>query len=300
MDSESFVHESVFMAARAASLWGHEKASRSSKRMRRSSAPAKQIESTIKISTLGYFAIRRGADTPISIRTNTRPGALLQLLIAVGPRGIDKHQAEDFLWPPSAGHSARGLIDSSLYRLRQLLDLQTACRTDLGIISLDPNIVTIDAWVFEREADGLLTRLRYEGNLDAGEISVRCQRLIEIYRGPFLATQTSTPWIARTRDHLEAKFTRVIDEVGQFWQGAGRWDRAIQLYEQGLESDNLAEETYRQIIRCHLAQKHFAEAIRAYNRCQELLAMVLSVTPSAETTALYQHALRGDIGDVEP
>ena len=78
---------------------------------------------------------------------------------------------------------------------------------------------------------------------------------------------------------------------------AGRWDRAIRLFEQGLESDNLSEETYRQIIRCHLAQGHFAEAIRAYHRCRELLAMVLGVAPSAETLALYQHALRENVGD---
>lgn len=299
MDNESFVYEGVFMAGRAPVVSGHEQASRSSKRTRRSTVPANRVESTIVIATLGYFSIRRSGDRPINIRTNTRPGALLQLLIAVGPRGIDKHQAEDFLWPPSAGQRAHGLIDSSLYRLRQLLDSQIACRAAQGVISLDPGIVSIDAWLFEREADGLLTRLRHTDGLDAGEISVRCQRLIELYRGPFLATQTCAPWVARTRDHLQAKFTRVIEEAGQFWRRAGRWDRAIQLYEQGLESDNLSEETYRQIIRCHLAQKHFAEAIRAYSRCRELLAMVLDVAPSAETTALYQHALSGHNGEVE-
>ena len=299
MDSESFAYENVFMAGRAPSLSDHERSARPAKRLRQSTTPAKLVTPTIQICTLGYFSIRRNVNIPINIRTNTRPGALLQLLIAVGPRGIDKQQAEEFLWPPTAGVSAQSLIDSTLYRLRKLLDSQTACRTEQRVIALDAHVVSIDAWLFETEADALLTRLRRIDDLDAGEISIRCERLLERYRGPFLATQTATPWIARTRDHLQAKFERVIEEVGQFWQRAGRWDRAAQLYEQRLELDNLCEETYRQIIRCHLVQRHFAAAIRAYNRCHELLAMVLGVAPSAETTALYQHALRGNIGDAE-
>lgn len=298
MDSESLVTENLMLVGRALADLSYGIKTPAPKRRTQRGAPTKKtLGATIKICCLGYFSIRRAGEVPINIRMNTRPGALLLLLIAAGPSGIDKRQAEDLLWPQGEGTRTRGMLDSTMYRLRKLLEADSACRAELGMIMLDGNVVSIDAWLFETEADALLTRLRRAGDLDAGEISIRCERLLERYRGPFLATQTSTPWIVRTRNHLQAKFVRVIEEVGKFWQQAGRWDRAIRLFEQGLESDNLSEETYRQIIRCHLAQGHFAEAIRAYHRCRELLAMVLGVAPSAETLALYQHALRENVGD---
>ena len=63
-------------------------------------------------------------------------------------------------------------------------------------------------------------------DLDAGEIAIRCERLVELYRGPFLATQPAPLWIVITRDRLQAKFVRVIKAAGAFWQANGRWDRA--------------------------------------------------------------------------
>lgn len=188
-------------------------------------------------------------------------------------------------------------IDSTLYRLRQLLQSERACRMDHGRIMLDGNIVAIDSWLFESEADALLSRLRRAAATEAGEIAVRVERLLELYRGPFFALDESLPVIAQTRDRLQGKFAQAVARSGEFWQQEGRWDRAQQLYEQALTLDNLAEETHRQIMRCHLAQGHFAEAVRAFNRCRELLASVLGVAASNETLLLYRHALIGRDGE---
>ncbi len=185
------------------------------------------------------------------------------------------------------------MLDSTLYRLRQLLETDSACRSELGMIMLDGAVVSIDAWIFDREVDGLLARLRRRSDdLDAGEIAIRSERLLELYGGPFFALETSAPWIVQTRDRLQAKFVHAIKEVGDFWQAsADAGIRAAQLYEQVLERDNLAEETYRELIRCHLVRREYAEAIRAFKRCLDMLTQVLGVAPSDETEALYQQAL---------
>ena len=259
----------------------------------------KHLGSSIKICCLGYFVIRRDSNISIGINRKTRPGVLLRLLLAGGPRGIDRQQAEKILWPSKVASSTRGSIDSTVYRLRQLLESDVACRIDRGRIVFDASMVSIDAWLFESEADSLLRRLRHADDAETGEIAVRVERLLELYRGPFLAADDSLPAIVRTRDRLQAKFARVIAAAGRYWQTVGRWDRATQLYEQGLASDNLSEETYRQIMRCHLAQGRFAEAVQAFDRCRDLLALVLGVTPSEETTALYRRALLGRDGHTE-
>ena len=95
------------------------------------------------------------------------------------------------------------------------------------------------------------------------------------------------------RDALQSKFLRSIKLAGAYWQTTRHWDRAVQLYESALELDNLAEEFHRQLMRCHLAQHEFADAVRVFRRCRELLSLVLGVMPSDATEALYHQALAG-------
>ena len=160
-------------------------------------------------------------------------------------------------------------------------------------------MLSIDAWEFDSEAESLHARLRQAVDLDSGEIAIRCERLVELYRGPFLATQPAPIWIVVTRDRLQAKFVKVIKATGAFWQANGRWDRAARLYERVLEFEQFDEEVYRELMRCHLAQRHFSEVLRVFNRCRDLLARALGIAPSDETEALHRQALATQKGDVE-
>jgi DNA-binding SARP family transcriptional activator len=60
------------------------------------------------------------------------------------------------------------------------------------------------------------------------------------------------------------------------------------MYERGIEVDTLAEDLYRRLMRCQLAQGQPAEAARVYRRCREMLSVQLGIPPSAETEALFQ------------
>lgn len=250
------------------------------------------FEPTLEVRCLGYFSIRPRTDArPIKLKTNTRPAALLQLLIAVGPKGVEKRQAEAMLRPPAQEKIARGRLNTALHRLRRILCVDHACRVDQSIIKLDASVLSIDAWVFDSEAESLDARLRQASNLDSGEIAIRCERLLELYRGPFPVTQPAPIWIVVTRDRLQAKFVKVIKAAGAFWQANGRWDRAALLYERVLEFKQFDEDAYRELMRCHLAQRQFSEAIRVLNRRRDVLARALGIAPSDETGALHRQAL---------
>ena len=108
-----------------------------------------------------------------------------------------------------------------------------------------------------------------------------------IFIPPHLAEQVvKTSEVVRLRDMFGHQRLR----EGKYTAGQidARWSEAIAIYERGLEQDNLAEEFYRGVMRCHLAQGDAAAALRAYRRCRELLSIVLGVQPSPQTQALYQ------------
>ena len=288
--SASFSHPGVLTVGRQTAASAH---SNEPRRGRRTAVRATQyFEPTLEVYCLGNFSIRQRTDAlPITLKTNTRPAALLQLLIAVGPKGVATRQAEEILWPPAQEKVGCGRLNAALHRLRRILGVDHACRMEQGIIKLDARAMSIDAWVFDSEADALHARLRQAADPDAGEVAIRCERLLALYRGPFLATQLSPLWVVLTRDRLQTKFVKAIKAAGDFWQANGRLDRAALLYQRLLDSDQFAEDIYRELMRCHLAQRQFNEAVHVFKRCRELLAQTLRMAPSDETEALYRQAL---------
>jgi DNA-binding SARP family transcriptional activator len=88
---------------------------------------------------------------------------------------------------------------------------------------------------------------------------------------------------------------RALMNVGHKLEHAGDFASAADVYRRALEVDNLAESLYRGLMRALAATGDRAEAMNAFRRCRELLSIVLSVKPSAETEQLFRDIVaRGD------
>ena len=250
---------------------------------------------TVEIFSLGHLALRTDPkSTPITVKRNSQPTALLQLLITAGPHGIEKTEAEFKLWPQAQAEIADNTLDTTLYRLRKILGNSLAIELANGIVRLNNAYVRIDAWIFSEEAEAFCTRLQSPSRaVELEEISAHCERLFDLYKGHFLANQQVTPRIVQMRDTLQAKFFRAIKLAGAHLQAMQQWRHATQLYERALELDNLAEEIHRELMHCHLARGEFADVVRVFRRCRELLSLVLGVTPSEATEKVYRLALAG-------
>lgn len=62
---------------------------------------------------------------------------------------------------------------------------------------------------------------------------------------------------------------------------------AVQAAEDALAIEPFRETTYQPLMRVHAGAGNRAEALRAYQRCRDVLAEELGVPPSAETEAAY-------------
>jgi len=202
-----------------------------------------------------------GEPISFSSRTQRRQLDLLKVVVANGPAPVDSATVLDALWPDADGASARAAFDMAVMRLRKLLGRDQALKLDAGHIELDPSIVWVDAFAFGRGA-------------------------IDDYPGPLFGSDAVAPWSAAARERLHQRFLRRTAERAALLEQEGRIDAALAVYEAGLAQDTLAEELYRGAIRCHLAAGRAADALRVYRRCRDQLSIVLSVAPSAATTAL--------------
>ena len=90
------------------------------------------------------------------------------------------------------------------------------------------------------------------------------------------------------RERLREKCARLVRNVAQSFQRAKAWDEAAAIYQRGIELDSLNEDFYSGLMVCHRELGKHAEALKVFRRCRELLSIVLSVQPGAQTQAVYQ------------
>jgi LuxR family transcriptional regulator, maltose regulon positive regulatory protein len=238
----------------------------------------------------GFELVRDGQPMRFTGKAQQRPLDMMKLLVALGGSDVDSQQLMAALWPDADGAAAKTSFDTTLFRLRKLLDVDNALVLAAGKLSLARSLVWTDVWALDAALDAA-ERVSTSDGADASPARA-ARRLLEAYPGPLLGAE-ETPWLAKPRDALRARFVRSLMRLGEQLERVGDWITAIDVYRRGLEADNLAESFYRGLMRALAATGDQAEALNAFRRCRELLSIVLGVKPSAETERLYRQIVAG-------
>jgi DNA-binding response OmpR family regulator len=241
----------------------------------------------LKIYTLGQFAlVRDGQPVAFSRKVQKRPLDLLKVLIARGGVRADTASLIEALWPEAEGDSAKVSFDSNLHRLRKLLDIDDVLTLSEGKLSLDPAKCWVDVWAFEELVNRAEGAAREPAQAATADHAETMKELLRLYAGHFIEKESQEPWAIAARDRLRAKFVRAVGSLGARLEERKDWEQAAALYARALELDNLAEALYRRLMVAYRELGETAEAIQVYRRCRDMLSIVLSVSPSAETEAV--------------
>jgi DNA-binding SARP family transcriptional activator len=244
----------------------------------------------IRIEALGGFTVfRRGEPLVFEGKAQKKPIELLQVLTALGSRGVAKDTLREHLWPESVD-VAPGALDVLVSRARKLLGDPLAIRVEEGRIGFDPSRVWLDVWAFDRDVETLQRALRNAASSakETPDVDALAQRLLARYQGPFLGNAEPARWSLPARDRWQARLRRSLGDAGRYYAERGDHPRAAALYERVLEEDSLAEDLYRRLMRAYLAMGEPAEAARVYRRCRDMLSVQLGIPPSAETEAVFR------------
>jgi DNA-binding SARP family transcriptional activator len=123
---------------------------------------------------------------------------------------------------------------------------------------------------------------------DIALLEAAAPQVLGLYRGHFLTGETEEPWQIPLRNRLAGRFQRFVLRLGEHWEANQAWARAGELYQRAIELDPLAETLYRRHMICLRAQGQRAEAMEVFRRCRQTLSVVLGVTPSTETEAVFR------------
>lgn len=244
----------------------------------------------LKIYTLGQFKLVRGGE-PIrfSGKVQRKPLLLLKAFIALGSKDVREEEINELLWVEANGDAAHSAFTTTLSRLRKLLGFSKAIRFQEGRATLDPFVCWVDAWAFERILEHVETSwkdIRAKEHLS--EYVEMMENAIGLYQGHFLPTDEEHPWTVSYRERLKSKFIRLVTKVGEYLGEAGQWGKTIECYRKAIEVCDLTEEFYRNLMICYQKLGHWAEAIKIYHRCRNILSANLGTVPSPETEAIYK------------
>lgn len=241
------------------------------------------------VQTLGGFVVQaRGQEGALRGKERGRPFQLLKTAIALGGRRVSTERLTDALWPRIDSDYAYRSFNTNLHRLRKMLGEEQAVKLEAGRLSLNPAFFWLDIWALEQALDAHGKMLRAEKNhLDAGKIQAGAERIMELYRGPFMQDDNEA-WIIAARDKLKSRVARWMLEYTRYLLADSQAEAAIAILERGLEADAAAEGLYRQLMLCYRQLDRKAEAIEVFNRCRTALADQLDVEPSPETAAIYK------------
>jgi len=200
---------------------------------------------TFQAYSLGNFRIlKHGEPLGGSGKAQRRPLELLKLLIAYGGEQVSESRVTDALWPRIDGDSAHRSFTSALHRLRKFLGEDKAIVLHEGKLTLDRRYFWIDAWQF----DELAGEIEKAG--DSAAVESLAERMLALYRGPFMADDADAAWYIPARERMRSRLARAMGRVLRQWQESGQRERARECYQKCLEVDAVAaqQDTIKQSV----------------------------------------------------
>jgi ATP/maltotriose-dependent transcriptional regulator MalT/DNA-binding SARP family transcriptional activator len=258
---------------------------------RRGLSPDRPIGSwpwKIRIYTLGRFQVQRdGEPVEFSNKVPKKPVALLKAIVASGGNPVYEGKLLEALWPDEEGDAGHDALAVALHRLRKLLGDNAAVVLHDSRISLNRDMCWVDAWAFEQLLDAGST-------YPAAQAEKATEDALRLYRGSFLPSDLEETWSLSLRERLRSKFIRRVAAVGRAAEDSKAYETAVARYTRGLEEDDLAEEFYQGLMRCHLALGNRAEGLSIYGRLRKVLGKALGISPSPTSEALHEALLARD------
>jgi LuxR family maltose regulon positive regulatory protein len=242
----------------------------------------------IRIFTFGRFSILLN-NQPAAFNNSGQKKSLelLKTLIAFGGREVGEVRICEALWPDSDGDVAHTTFSVTLHRLRKLIG-SNAVQLNDSRLTLNPQVCWVDAWEYERTLGKIKQLFNIASPIDPQAIIRQLHKAMELYHGPYLGNEDEQPWFLSYRERLHNKFIRCLLDVCAYLEKNNCYLESVQLYEQGLDIDDLSENIYIKLIACYQTLGRRAEAMKVYLRYRAAINAHYGVEPSGELQTLFE------------
>jgi DNA-binding SARP family transcriptional activator len=200
---------------------------------------------------------------------------LIALITLVGSR--NRSYLAGTLWPERSDAQAQANLRSTLSRL--LARNLGVVRVSRDVLALAPH-VTVDVHDVVRSAEDMLY-----GEPDTPPTP---EQILRLLRADDLLTGWYDEWVVTARERLRQLRLHALEAVSARLADAGRHVEALDAALVCADIAPLRESAHRAVIRVHLLERNYTEAVRQFQRYRELLVAELGIEPSPEIRRLLR------------
>lgn len=249
------------------------------------------MESTdrIEIRLLGPLHVRRADSTVVE------PGAwrtgktldLLRLLALDADQPVRVASLLEKLWPHVDEAHGRASLRTAASQLRRALRSDCIERRLGGLVLKH---VWVDATAFRSLAMEAKAALRERRLARVVSLTREAEAL---YLDDFTAHDDGSGWALEARESLASVRRSLLVDAAEcaielHWMRDG-----VELANKALAADSCSERAYRALMQAYAGLGETEQALRAFERCRQMLAEELGADPSPQTRAVHMHVLAG-------
>ncbi len=208
-------------------------------------------------------------------------------------RAVSRDELAEELWlskvPPSWERSLSALISKLRALLASIGIPDVALTGSFGHYQL---LLPADVWIAVEAASEAIDRAESALRGDKPQEAWGwAQVAYQISRRSFLMGEEG-PWATLKRSELREVLMRAHECLSEpsVWHTEPEY--AVKHAKEAVAIEPFRETSYQLLMRAHVAVGNRAEALRVYERCRNLLAEELGVSPSSQTEAVYLDILR--------
>jgi DNA-binding SARP family transcriptional activator len=249
----------------------------------------------IEVRLLGPLHVRRADSTvvePAAWRTG-KTLDLLRLLALDADQPVSVASLLEKLWPDVDEAHGRASLRTAASQLRRALRTDCIERRLGGLVLRH---VWVDATAFRSLALEAKSALRERSLARVVALTREAEAL---YLSDFTAHDDGSGWALEARESLATVRRGLLVDAAEcaielHWMRDG-----VELAQKALAVDGCSERAYRALMQGYAGLGETEQALRAFERCRQMLAEELGADPSAQTRAVHMHVLAGHQDVVE-
>jgi DNA-binding SARP family transcriptional activator/predicted ATPase len=250
---------------------------------------------TLRIFLLGPFEIFR-EEKPITNAAwhSQQTRTICKILLARQGEVLPSDQIIDLLWPTDDPADARRRLHVRISQLRRVLGAGKTClQTVDGGYLFQPDET---CWL---DVDEFQTRIsegdRYQEAGQQPEAIQAYEQARQLYRGDFLPEDLYADWAFAVREHYRERFLTLLIELAESYAQQGRYRLALARAREAQACDPLRESITVRLMLYHYYAGERSQALRAFERCRQVLAAELAIEPLESTRHLAEQIRAGTL-----
>lgn len=246
----------------------------------------------LSITCFGRFTVKR-LQRSITLCTNRSGQTIFRYLIAQPDHSATTDKLVHALWPEEEMDSALHKLRIAASALRRSLNEGYDCASGGYLLcknrayQLNPDIM------LQSDVAEFLT-LYHTGLKAERDKAVTCyEKACQLYTGPFLSEDMYADWSFFQREQFCQTYLTMCSSLASYYLDTHRYTTAVQWATTILKENKCDETAHQQLMRAYAAEGRRTEALRQYQRCQQVLDEELGVSPMPETVELSQTIQNG-------